>query len=168
VLPRTGLSLESRPGSFLESADESWTHLAAGAAPSTRSETENPDDTLDAGSAAAVVTARGGGVDVEARPRRWTDGARDPERTVTVAVTYAEVSREVLRSRIDGWRDGRADRRGRAETAGTPPPTLMFIAVLVARYIHEGEGVARDGVPRARRAAVGGTRADRWCHPGGR
>jgi hypothetical protein len=106
-------------------------------------------------------------VDVEARPRRWTDGARDPERAVVMAVTYAEVSREVVRSRIDGWRAGRADRRGCDETAGTPPPTLMIDARVAARYVHEGEGVARDGLPRARPAAVGGTRADRWCRPGG-
>jgi hypothetical protein len=58
---------------------------------------------------AAVVQAEGGGVDVEVRPRRWTDGARDPERTVIVAVTYAGFSREVVRSRIDGV----ARRKGR-------------------------------------------------------
>jgi hypothetical protein len=52
-------------------------------------------------------------VDVEARPRRWTDGARDPERTVVVAVTYAELSREVVRSRIDGV----ARRKGRPTRA---------------------------------------------------
>jgi hypothetical protein len=74
---------------------------------------------------AAVVQAEGGGVDVEARPRRWTDGARDPEKAVVMAVAYAEVSREVVRSRIDGVARRRADRRGRDETAGTPPPTLV-------------------------------------------
>jgi hypothetical protein len=62
---------------------------------------------------AAFDQARGGGVDVEARPRRWTDGARDPERTVVVAVTYAELSREVVRSRIDGV----ARRKGRPTRA---------------------------------------------------
>jgi hypothetical protein len=54
-----------------------------------------------------------------------------------------------------GWRDGRADRRGRDETAGPPPPTLAIGAGHGTRYVHEGEGVARDDGPRARRAARG-------------
>jgi hypothetical protein len=62
---------------------------------------------------AAVVRAEGGGVDVEAHPRRWTDGARDPEKAVVPARVHAEVSREVVRSRIDGV----ARRKGRPTRA---------------------------------------------------
>jgi hypothetical protein len=61
---------------------------------------------------------------------------------------------------------GRPTRRG--ASAGPRPPTLAITRGCASRYVHEGEGVARDDGPRARRAAVGGTRADRWCHPGGR
>jgi hypothetical protein len=60
---------------------------------------------------------------------------------------------------------GRPTRRD--ASAGPRPPTFAFIPSSLPRYVHEGEGVARDGVPRARPAAVGGTRADQWCHPGG-
>jgi hypothetical protein len=106
-------------------------------------------------------------VDVEARPRRWTDGARDPEKAVVTAVTYAEVSREIVRSRIDGVARRRADRRGRDETAGPRPPTPLIDDGLLRGTSTKARGWRAMTVLERGAQLAGGTRADRWCRPGG-
>jgi hypothetical protein len=72
---------------------------------------------------------------------------------------------QLVRSSVPGVAHRRADRRGETRAPGPVRRRPRSSPRFAARYVHEGEGVARDDGPRARPAAVGGTRADRFGSP---
>jgi hypothetical protein len=72
----------------------------------------------------------------------------------------------LVRSSVPGVAHRRADRRGETRAPGPVRRRWRSSLRFMSRYVHEGEGVARDDGPRARPAAVGGTRADWLGSPG--